>query len=95
MYLSSETPRLRVGTGWTTVTIQSEVGVVFTSRGYAPAIEVAREGFKHVLLVGARSLSEPIEKLRVEHGQLEGLVIELRKVRPEPSAPYEVRLAGG
>lgn len=90
MYFEVETPRLRVGSGWTTVTLDSEIGVVMTARGYAPAIMVMRDRFRHLLLVGAKSLSEPLEKLRTEKGALDGLIIRVRKIRPEASAPYEV-----
>lgn len=90
VYFDAETPRLRVGSGWTTITIDSEVGIVVTARGYAPAIEVKRDNFKHLLLVGARSLSEPLERMRAESGSLKGLTVRVRKIRPEASAPYEV-----
>lgn len=64
-----------------------------TQRGYAPAIEVLREDFQHLLLVGAKSLGEPLEGWRSEFGALKGLKVSLRKVRPEPTAPYEVKIA--
>lgn len=93
LYFDQSELRLRVGTAWTALRIESEVGVVMTSRGYAPAVLVSREGFKHLLLIGARSLSEPLEELRIKETHLVGLQVEIRKVRPESNAPYELRLA--
>jgi hypothetical protein len=90
-YLSATIPRLRIGSGWTEITIQSEVGVVKTARGYAPAVCVLRGDVEHVLLVGAASLSGPLEEIRNERqGSLAGAHIRVRKIRPEQSAPYEV-----
>lgn len=92
LYFEPTELRLRVGTAWTLLTIESEVGVVMTARGYAPAIAVNREDFRHIFLVGARSLSEPLEDLRLQ-GSIVGRRIEVRKVRAESNAPYELRPA--
>ena len=92
LYFDQSEPRLRVGTAWTSLIIESEVGVVMTARGYAPAIAVSREGFRHIFLVGAKSLSDPLEQLRGRRGIISGEIVEVRKVRPESSAPYELRV---
>ncbi len=90
-YLEDNLPRLHVGTGWTELTIESEVGVLKTARGYAPGVVVRRAETPHLFLVGAASLAVPLEALREKRGgSLKGAVIRVRKTRPDQTAPYEV-----
>lgn len=90
-YFTDELPRLRIGSGWTEVSIESEVGVVKTARGYAPALHVRRGDVAHLLLIGAASLAGPLEKIRAERaGLLLGACVRIRRVRPDQTAPYEV-----
>jgi|OM-RGC.v1.031574760 hypothetical protein len=90
MYFSAEEIRLKVGTGWTEVHVVSEVGVVPTTRGYVPALEVDRGATRHLLLVGAGSLMTPLEQLRDRDGKLEGLTLRIRKAGEAPTSPYVV-----
>ena len=90
MYFDSDAIRLKVGTGWTEVTLVGEVGVVATRRGYVPAIEVDRGQVRHLFLVGAASLGGPLEDLRLKMGSLDGVCIKIRKVGEAPTSPYEV-----
>jgi len=85
------TERLVVGETWVSVELQSDLFVVPTSLGYSPALLVkSSEGsFKH-LLCGAKSIKEPLERLRREHGTITGLVISLRKMTNEKTAPYQL-----
>ena len=90
-YFQDDLPRIRAGTGWVDLRLESEVGVVLTARGYVPAIRVSRGEVLHLLLVGAASLAQPLEALRRQRGgALAGSTIRLRKVRAEQTSPYEV-----
>lgn len=90
--VGTDTPRLRVTTAWTSLALESDPFVVPTSRGYAPAVLIRRRGANHTehLLIGARSLAEPIESLRARHGCLEGKTLRIRKTDNSPTAPYEI-----
>jgi hypothetical protein len=91
-YFSQDELRLKVGTGWVELEILSDVGVIFTRRGYAPAIRVLRGEAPHLLLVGAASLAAPLESIRGQQGRLTGLRIRTRKLREEQTSPYEVEV---
>lgn len=85
------TERLVISENWVSVELQSDLFVVPTSLGYSPALLVkcSDESHKH-LLCGAKSIKEPLERLRTEHGGLIGLVISLRKMSDDKTAPYQV-----
>lgn len=87
------TERIVVDQNWTTVELQSDLFVVPTSLGYSAALLVkcADSSEKH-LLCGAKSLKEPLERLRSEHGAIIGLVVSIRKMSAEKTAPYQVVL---
>lgn len=90
----TSTQRLKIDETLQRIKLQSEPFVMPSAFGYAPAILVRREGSdetRHVI-VGARSFSEPLEEFRVRFGKLAGLIVAVRKVGPERSAPYEVNL---
>lgn len=90
----TDTPRVRLLTAWVPLTFASEPFVVPTSRGYAPAVLVRRRGMtqhEHIL-IGARSLAEPIEVLRLEFGCLEGIDVRIRKCGDAATSPYEVEV---
>lgn len=91
-YFSQDELRLKVGTGWVELKILSEVGVIFTRRGYTPAIRVMRGEAPHLLLVGAVSLATPLETLRSLHGHLTGLRIRTHKLRDDQTSPYELEV---
>lgn len=91
--VDTDTPRLAIKSRWTSLTIESDPFVVPTARGYAPAILVRRENIQHAehLLVGARSLSEPLEALRKKRNSLVGAAVRIRKTDDTtPTSPYEV-----
>jgi hypothetical protein len=87
------TERIVVDQNWTTVELQSDLFVVPTSLGYSAALLVtcSDSSEKH-LLCGAKSLKEPLERLRSEHGAIIGLVVSIRKMSAEKTAPYQVVL---
>jgi hypothetical protein len=87
------TERIVVDQNWTTVELQSDLFVVPTSLGYSAALLVtcSDSSEKH-LLCGAKSLKEPLERLRSEHGAINGLVVSIRKMSAEKTAPYQVVL---
>lgn len=92
--VGTDTPRLRVGEPWTDVMVASEPFVVPTTRGYAPAILVKRRSttYREHLLIGARSISLPLEELRASVGELTGQHLSIRKTAAHQSAPYEVKI---
>ena len=91
MYFNSDLIRLKVGTGWTDLTLVSEVGVVNTRRGYVPAVEVERGETRHLLLLGAASLADPLERIRLNRGGLlKNLKVRIRKTGEAAISPYEV-----
>jgi hypothetical protein len=92
MYLFDEEIRLTVGTGWQNLEVLSEVGVTYTFFGFAPAIIVSRDGARHILLVGAKSLAGPLKAIIDERGKLTGAVFRCRKMGTERSSAYELEL---
>jgi len=91
----TDTPRVKLTTAWNTFTFASEPFVVPTSRGYAPAILVKRKAatqHEHIL-IGARSLAQPIEELRIARGTLEGATVQIHKSGEADTAPYELIVA--
>lgn len=90
MYFEAAELRLKVGTGWTEITLTSEVGVVPTRRGYVPAVQVDRGATSHLMLVGAISLAGPLEVIRARDGSLVGKKLRIRKTAETAMSPYEV-----
>ena len=90
-YFDSSWIRFKVGTEWTEIVLKSEVGVVYTARGYAPALIVDRLGSEQIFLIGAQSLARPIEEIRLRKGSLIGAHIEVHRLRPDDQSPYEIR----
>jgi hypothetical protein len=86
-------PRLQVSETWVHVTIKSNPFVVPTARGFAPAVIVRRKNapYAEYLLVGASSLAQPLEKIRVKYGTLIGRPVSFRKQGPERTATYDVK----
>ena len=89
-YIDENEVRLNVTTGWQSLEILSEVGVAYTFRGFNPARIVSRNGARHVLLIGAKSLSEPLNQIRKSRGHLIGIEIRCRKTGSEKTAVYEI-----
>ena len=92
MYFDSDAVRLRVGTGWVTVKVLSEIGVVYTRRGYVPALEVQRGEVPHLLLCGAGSLASSLEALRADADGLMGLTLRMRRESEAPTSKYETEM---
>lgn len=89
-------PQIHVGTGWVYLTIESEPIVVLTGRGYAPALRVVghQTQLTYILYIGARSLSLPLESIRLKHGGVLGRRIKLRKTSTDRTSTYEVQEIG-
>ena len=86
--------RLTIGTEWTQVEFLTEPFVTITFRGYAVAIDVRviSTQLDYTLLLGAKSLTDPLEKLRLSAGgSIAGTKVAIRKTSEERSATYEVR----
>lgn len=85
---------LKLGTGWTRLTVTGESSVVLTVRGYAPVLPVRQKqnDLEYILYISAKSLADPLETLRLNNGdKFAGLDFEVRKTSSERTAPYEVR----
>ena len=85
--------RLRVGTDWVPLRIQSDPSVAVTARGYIPVLYVQHleTGEAYELRASAQSIAEGLEPLRLENdGALIGLEIRIRRAGAEQTAPYEV-----
>lgn len=91
-YIDGDPLRLRVGTAWTEIVIQSEVRVLYTRRGYAPVVWALRGQLEHILFVSASSLSEPLEQLRQRRGYLSGVRVRVRKTGEAPTSPYQLEV---
>jgi hypothetical protein len=90
------TPQLSVGTGWIAVEVTDEPTIVLTFKGYAPILPVKNRinGLPYIMYISAKSLAEPLEKLRASNGGLfKGLIFEVRKESEDRFAKYEVRHA--
>jgi len=87
---------LKLGTGWTQLTVLGEPDVVLTFRGYAPVLPVQQKqnDLEYFLYISAKSLGESLEELReANNGKFTGLEIEIRKISTDRFATYEVRNA--
>ena len=88
----TSSPRLKIDETLLRIELRSEPFVMPAAFGYVAAILATCEGSDEIfhLIVGARSLTEPLEELRTRFGALHGIRIAVRKAGPERSAPYEV-----
>ncbi len=86
-------PSLKVSTGWIELEIISEPDVVLTYKGYAPILRVRklRTNVEFMIYISARSLAEPLDKLRGNNAYLfKGIKFQVRKESNAPMAKYEV-----
>lgn len=86
-------PALKASTGWIELRIISEVNVALGVRGYSPILEVAavKTGLQYTLYISAKSLAEPLERLRIANGgQFTGICLSIRKESQDPMSKYEV-----
>ena len=97
MIRTDSSPRLIVSTDWIPIEITSDFFLILTFRGYAPACEacVIPTGLKYTLLLGAKSLSDAIEPLRLKNGGgISGIKASIRKQGTERTSAYEIRGIG-
>lgn len=87
----TSTSRLEIAGSWENVKIVSEVFVIQTWRGYAPAILVENKSneIMHVI-VGAKSFSSGLELIRKGSGQIINENISVRKLGEARTSLYEV-----
>ena len=87
----TSTARLEITESWEDVKIVSEVFVIQTWRGYAPAIlvETKSKEIMHVI-VGAKSFSSGLELIRKSGGQIINENISVRKLGEARTSLYEV-----
>ena len=65
---------------------------MYTRRGYAAVVRVARGSLVHMMYVSAASLATPLEKSCSDRGKLDGVRIRVRKTSEERMATYEVEV---
>jgi hypothetical protein len=89
--------QLRVATGWVEIKVLGGPDVVLTSRGYAPVLVVQHvlTGLFYRLYIGAKTLAEPLEKMRQENGGFVGLRLRIRKESMDPMSKYQVEELSG
>ena len=87
----TSTERLEISDTWEDMKILSDVFVIQTWRGYAPAILVENKSkaLMHVI-VGAKSFSSGLELVRKSCGQIVNEKISVRKLGEERTSLYEV-----
>jgi hypothetical protein len=87
----TSTTRLEISESWVNIKIVSEVFVIQTWRGYAPAIlvETKSNEVMHVI-VGAKSFSSGLEIVRKSSGQIVNEYISVRKLGEARTSLYEV-----
>ena len=64
-----------------------------TFKGYAPILRVRKlsNELEYILYISAKSLGEPLEKLRKNNGGVfKGIQFRVRKGGKEPMSPYEI-----
>lgn len=85
------TVRLEITESWEEIKIVSDVFVIQTWRGYAPAIlvETKSKEIMHVI-VGAKSFSSGLEQIRKSGGQIINENISVRKLGQARTSLYEV-----
>jgi hypothetical protein len=87
----TSTSRLEIAESWEDVKIVSEVFVIQTWRGYAPAILVENKSKEIVhVIVGAKSFSSGLEIIRKSSGQIINENISVRKLGEARTSLYEV-----
>jgi len=88
--IDTATPRLHLSDAWVQFRVESDPFLVPTARGYAPALLIRRReaAQREHILIGAKSLANPLEKLRIKYGTLTGLFLQVRKESEESKAPY-------
>ncbi len=90
-------PPLKVGTGWIDLIAVAEPIAKYTSRGYAVVlpVRVLSTNLEYILYLSARTLAEPIERLREENdGRFTGLRFRVRKESTDKLAKYIVEGVG-
>ena len=93
MAKKSPLPFLKVGTEWIELEIISDADVILTTFGYTPFLQVQeiRTGTEYQLYISAKSLAEPLEKLRKDNSNtFEGIQLRIRKENADRKARYEV-----
>ena len=84
---------LKVGIEWIELEIVSEPDVVLTFKGYVPILQVREisTGSEYRFYISAKSLAEPLEKLRRNNGGIfTGIHFSVRKESINQMAKYEV-----
>lgn len=87
----TSTSRLEITESWVDLKIVSDIFVIQTWRGYAPAILVENKS-KEILhvIVGAKSFSSGLELIRKSCGQIINENISVRKQGEDRTSLYEV-----
>lgn len=83
---------LRIGIDPRLLLIKSEPEVLPTRRGYQPVmvVEEVHEGKEYLLFISAVSITDPLEEIRKDRGQLVGSQILVKKLSEDPRSQYVV-----
>lgn len=88
-------PVLKVGVEWIELEIISESDVALTTFGYTPFLKVReiKTGVKYRFYISAKSLAEPLEKLRKNNNAIfEGIQFRVCKDSIDRTAKYKVEV---
>lgn len=91
--LKEALPFLKVSVEWIELEIISESDVALTTFGYTPFLKAReiRTDVEYRLYISAKSLAEPLEKLRKNNSDtFEGIQFRIRKESTDRKARYEV-----
>lgn len=92
--IGTEAPRLTIDNSWKDIKILSDPFVIKSAFGYTAAINVLDKKsniFCHII-VGAKSLSNDLELIRLKNETLVGVDIKIRKESTDPKSIYEIKL---
>lgn len=92
--VGTNAPRMTIGESWQQVKILSDPFVIKTGLGYTAAINVVdlKTNTIHHIIIGAKSISNDLEKIRNEFGTLSNIQLKIRKQSADPKSLYEIRI---
>ncbi|TRZ65693.1 MAG: hypothetical protein D4R98_07430 [Comamonadaceae bacterium] len=92
--VGTNAPRLPIDENWKDVKIKTDPFVIKTGMGYTAAINVIEKKSKiiHHILIGAKSIGNELEFIRLKHGTLVDIELKIRKQSADQKSQYEVEV---
>jgi len=92
--VGTDAPRLTIDENWSEVRIISDPFVIKTGMGYTAAINVLeiKSNAIHHIIVGAKSIGNELEAVRIKNGSLVGVALKIRKQSTEQKSLYELKI---